>query len=168
MAACAARRPRNSTQREAVYETLQQIAVFPRRAHMAGGVSAGVGAFLRLGVAVRGCAGVPDAVLRPVPVSGFPGAAVRHRRCAGAVRRAGAAALGAARAAGAFVQHLAAEHAAGRPARRAGAFVRAVRLRGGVPGDGGRHGRACAAGQKMTKACPFFRRGAGQARQSEV
>ena len=41
-------------------------------------------------------------------------------------------------------------------------------LRGGVPGDGGRHGRACAAGQKMTKACPFFRRGAGQARQSEV
>lgn len=78
------------------------------------------------------------------------------------------AALGAARAAGAFVQHLAAEHAAGRPARRAGAFVRAVRLRGGVPGAGGRRGRACAAGQKMTKACPFFRRGAGQARQSEV
>ena len=34
----------------------------PRRAHMAGGVSAGVGAFLRLGVAVRGRAGVPDAV----------------------------------------------------------------------------------------------------------
>ena len=47
MAACAARRPHNSTQREAVYETLQQIAVFPRRAHIAGRPARRPGALVR-------------------------------------------------------------------------------------------------------------------------